>query len=366
MGFRMEPEPTSYSFSACRERCRSLSCHSTAEGAGAAGGRPRKTFCTKSVEQRLTLSPGETCTVHGKEGCVDMEDYSIGTLARKSGVPVRVIRFYTAQDLLPPARVAESGYRYYTDSGLARLRRIIGLRQMGISLRAIRDLLSGQLTPADVLEAGRTAAAAQQDRVERVTFLLEKAQEGWTVGLPAFWRLVDSLAELGSPCESPEAMAQWWHDELDAAVPADVVAGITQSLVGPPASRGLTPVAAAVWSAVWRGSASGAQIDITHLPGTPWEAGLTTDETWSTWLQRLSFASQALQHQGASHPKDPGYQVALRNWVRCFGPLTVSTVRRCLKALEATNNRGGGRPDGESAARHLHAALACLEGALLC
>jgi DNA-binding transcriptional MerR regulator len=60
-----------------------------------------------------------------------VEQYSIGTLSRRSGVAVKVIRFYTDRGLLPPARIAPSGDRYDTDQQLARLHQIVGLRWIG-------------------------------------------------------------------------------------------------------------------------------------------------------------------------------------------------------------------------------------------
>lgn len=69
-------------------------------------------------------------------------DWSIGHLARASGVPVRTIRFYSDAGLLPPGRTG-TGHRRYTPVDLARLQLIRSLRALDMDLPAITELLTG-------------------------------------------------------------------------------------------------------------------------------------------------------------------------------------------------------------------------------
>ena len=41
------------------------------------------------------------------------ERITIGALARRSGVPVKTLRFYSDEGLLPPVGRTRSGYRVY-------------------------------------------------------------------------------------------------------------------------------------------------------------------------------------------------------------------------------------------------------------
>jgi DNA-binding transcriptional MerR regulator len=66
---------------------------------------------------------------------------SSGDLARATGNTVRTIRFYEEQALLKPAVVSGGGHRRYTPDDLERLRLIIDLRELGLSLCEIRTLL---------------------------------------------------------------------------------------------------------------------------------------------------------------------------------------------------------------------------------
>jgi DNA-binding transcriptional MerR regulator len=67
---------------------------------------------------------------------------NIGEFARQGRVSVRMLRHYDALGLLPPAHVEPAtGYRSYEVAQLARLNRIIALRDLGLSLRQISEIL---------------------------------------------------------------------------------------------------------------------------------------------------------------------------------------------------------------------------------
>jgi DNA-binding transcriptional MerR regulator len=57
---------------------------------------------------------------------------------------VKTLRYYDEIGLLKPARIDEgSGYRYYTTDQLQRLHEIVALRQIGLGLEEIREVLTG-------------------------------------------------------------------------------------------------------------------------------------------------------------------------------------------------------------------------------
>lgn len=66
--------------------------------------------------------------------------YSTGELSKRANVSVRTIRYYDEKGLLTPSVVKESGYRFYNDSDLARLQKIIILKKLGFSLDEISDI----------------------------------------------------------------------------------------------------------------------------------------------------------------------------------------------------------------------------------
>ncbi len=72
--------------------------------------------------------------------------FTIGDFAKYGRVSVRMLRHYDAIGLLAPARVdAASGYRYYEAAQLARLNRIVALKDLGLRLDQIRSILDEQV-----------------------------------------------------------------------------------------------------------------------------------------------------------------------------------------------------------------------------
>jgi len=69
-------------------------------------------------------------------------ELSSGDLARATGNTVRTVRFYEEQGLLKPAVVSGGGHRRYTQEDLERLRLILDLRELGLSLCDIRAFIA--------------------------------------------------------------------------------------------------------------------------------------------------------------------------------------------------------------------------------
>jgi DNA-binding transcriptional MerR regulator len=88
--------------------------------------------------------------------------YSIGQLARLSGLPVKTIRFYSDAGLLPPSARTDAGHRRYDEADLARLQLIRSLRELDVDLPAIRRVFEARSGLAELLA---THAAALQARI---------------------------------------------------------------------------------------------------------------------------------------------------------------------------------------------------------
>ncbi|MGH7572719.1 MAG: MerR family DNA-binding protein [Gemmatimonadota bacterium] len=68
-----------------------------------------------------------------------------GEIARRAGVGGETVRFYERQGLLDEPRRTRSGYRQYDAAALRRLKFIRRAKELGFSLREIRDLLTLRL-----------------------------------------------------------------------------------------------------------------------------------------------------------------------------------------------------------------------------
>ena len=69
------------------------------------------------------------------------ERMRIGDLTEQAGVTQRTVRYYESIGLLPPGEREGHGQHYYTEETVARLRKIEQLKQLGLSLDEIRDVI---------------------------------------------------------------------------------------------------------------------------------------------------------------------------------------------------------------------------------
>lgn len=81
-----------------------------------------------------------------------MTRLTIGALAKRTGVSVRRLRHYDEIGLLRPAARTGAGYRLYGPDDVRRLQAIVALRQLGLGLSEIGQVLNGgTLTPGEAI-----------------------------------------------------------------------------------------------------------------------------------------------------------------------------------------------------------------------
>jgi MerR family copper efflux transcriptional regulator len=99
-----------------------------------------------------------------------MSTYSIGQLARVSGVGVETIRYYEREGLIPEPPRRASGYREYPQDILSRLQFILRAKELGFSLKDIRELLELRVAPgtscADVRERAEAKIAEVREKLD--------------------------------------------------------------------------------------------------------------------------------------------------------------------------------------------------------
>ena len=72
-----------------------------------------------------------------------MPEYFVGALAKKAGMNIETIRYYEKMNLLPkPRRKQDSKYRIYDDNDLKRLLFIKRSKELGFTLKEIKELLN--------------------------------------------------------------------------------------------------------------------------------------------------------------------------------------------------------------------------------
>ncbi|PJN31619.1 MerR family transcriptional regulator [Streptomyces sp. CB02959] len=87
--------------------------------------------------------------------------YSIGELARRTGLTVKKIRFYSDRGIVAPAHRTPAGYRHYGQDAIARLALVRTLRELGVGLDVIRHVTDQELTLNQVVAEHAAALDVQ-------------------------------------------------------------------------------------------------------------------------------------------------------------------------------------------------------------
>lgn len=130
----------------------------------------------------------------------------VSELAKRAGVTAETVRYYTRSGLLTPKKQSQNGYRYYSDSDLARLMFVRKARLLGFGLNEITEILQ-------MSEHGHSPCP-------RVRKILEK-------------RLQDTrkkLKELKSLQGSMERVAKKWEEMPDGMPNGDAVCNLIEAL----------------------------------------------------------------------------------------------------------------------------------------
>ncbi|QRP50514.1 MerR family transcriptional regulator [Amycolatopsis sp. FDAARGOS 1241] len=169
--------------------------------------------------------------------------FTIGELSRRTGLPVKTIRYYSDEGLLPPTERTDAGYRLYDAHALARLELVRTLRELGVGLAdvaraleretSVRDLavrhveaLDEQIRRLRLRRAVLRAVAKRGTELEEVNLMNRLAQmsdderkrlvdEFWaemTEGLdvdPAFYERMGSAKPELPDDPSPEQLEAW-------------------------------------------------------------------------------------------------------------------------------------------------------------
>lgn len=106
-----------------------------------------------------------------------MAIYTIGQVARQSGVGVETVRFYEREGLIPQPPRPDNGFRRYPEDAVSRIRFIQRSKVLGFSLREIRDLLSLRVDSATSCGEVKRRAEAKIADIESKILTLRKMKQ---------------------------------------------------------------------------------------------------------------------------------------------------------------------------------------------
>lgn len=138
-----------------------------------------------------------------------------------SKVTSRTLRHYDEIGLLPPAWVGANGYRYYEQEQLLRLQQILVMRELGLGLDAIKQIVRQGRDQAEVLRMHRGWLLAERDRFARlartVTRTIEELEGGENVNAKSMDHWFEGFDAAKQEELQEEARQRWGAEQVDAA-----------------------------------------------------------------------------------------------------------------------------------------------------
>ena len=126
---------------------------------------------------------------------------TIKDVENRLNVPRATMRFYEKEHLILPER-GENGYRDYSEADVAKLKKIITLRKLGITVQDIEDLFDGEKKLDDVIASNMKEIEEKMSelqgalRLSRV--IRERGDSMESFDEEFYWNYVDEEEEKGN------------------------------------------------------------------------------------------------------------------------------------------------------------------------
>ncbi|MER7682849.1 MerR family transcriptional regulator [Streptomyces sp. NPDC096934] len=138
--------------------------------------------------------------------------YSIGELARRTGLAVKTIRFYSDRGIVAPVVRTHAGYRRYAPEAVTRLALVRTLRELGLGLDVVRQVVDRERTLGEVAAEHAAALDVQISILRMRRAVLTAAAE--RAPTPEEMELMHRLATL-SEAERRHLIDDFLDDVLD-------------------------------------------------------------------------------------------------------------------------------------------------------
>lgn len=152
-----------------------------------------------------------------------MSKYTTGEIAKLCGVSVRTVQYYDTRGILTPSELTEGGRRLYSEDDLKRMKIICFLRDTGISINSIGELLSED-NPDSVI----SVLLEQQEQLLREEISERQAKLDMLNGIKRELKSVEnfsveSIGDIAYAMENKKKMRQLHTALLITGVPIGII-----------------------------------------------------------------------------------------------------------------------------------------------
>lgn len=148
-----------------------------------------------------------------------MSKYTTGEIAKLCGVTVRTVQYYDSREILVPSELSEGGRRLYSDADLQKMKLICFLRETGMSINTIGELLAEE-HPEKVIhilldqqiEILKDEINEHQHKLEKVESLQKHLKEEQDFS-------VESIGDIAYQMENKKKLRNVRRNMIIAAVP---------------------------------------------------------------------------------------------------------------------------------------------------
>ncbi len=152
-----------------------------------------------------------------------MSKYTTGEIAKLCGVSVRTVQYYDTRGILTPSELTEGGRRLYSEDDLKRMKIICFLRDTGISINSIGELLSED-NPGSVI----SVLLEQQEQLLREEVNERQAKLDMLNGIKRELKSVEnfsveSIGDIAYAMENKKKMRQLHAVLLITGIPMGII-----------------------------------------------------------------------------------------------------------------------------------------------
>ncbi|HWO20604.1 MAG TPA: MerR family transcriptional regulator [Kofleriaceae bacterium] len=140
--------------------------------------------------------------------------FTVGELAKLTGVTVRALHHYDEIGLVRPSQRTTAGYRLYADADVLRLHQVLLFRELGLPLEEIAAAIDEAGGQEELLRRHREVLVTKRARLDAMLAALDARLTAFEKGMTMKPEEVKSLFDGFDPSQyEEEARQRWGHTE---------------------------------------------------------------------------------------------------------------------------------------------------------